>query len=281
MPSGYHSLSSTPGLQSEHLHTQPPLIGHTTHKSVHHSGQSHDLRTDGWRIVIVTVSCKYSCWQVCLVFYLWLSDYMIDVIYCHEVRLRIGGLEELPGWGRRESREGRQLTCFFFDCFSQKWGGKPRKKRMMETPLYSGRGAGVVGHSIRRRKMTPPIQRQRSFSPTRRRKLTMIGRQRSFDPGESQSLLPPQATNKRSTKSLSINCSPTELSDTAETQFSSRKVSTSKSLTSPRHLRPCTKNRRLELAIDQFTCTALPFYLEVLARHTSKIQKVHCFINFN
>ena len=35
-----------------------------------------------------------------------------------------------------------------------------------------------------------------------------------------------------------------------------------------------TTNRRLVLALDQFTSTALPFYLELIARYTSKIQRV-------
>ena len=150
------------------------------------------------------------------------------------------------------------------------------KTGTMETPLYRGNGAGVMAHSMRRRKMTPPVQRQRSFSPARtdsftaspgRRKMTPIRRQRSFSPGEVDSALPPQATHKKLSPSLSNHCSSSELSYSAERQFSSRK-SSSKSLTSPRHLRPCTTNRRLELALDQFTSTALPFYLEVLAQHT-------------
>ena len=35
-----------------------------------------------------------------------------------------------------------------------------------------------------------------------------------------------------------------------------------------------TTNRRLVLALDQFTSTALPFYLELIARYTAKIQRV-------
>ena len=143
----------------------------------------------------------------------------------------------------------------------------------METKLYKGRGGGVVAHSMRRRKMTPPIQRQRSFSPARNRKLTTVGRQRSIDHCETDCMEPPQAIHKNPAQSSPVKCSPTSLSKTTVTQFPSRKIS-SKSLTSPRHLTPSTKNRRLELAIDQFTGTALPFYLEVLARHTLKIQKV-------
>ena len=33
-------------------------------------------------------------------------------------------------------------------------------------------------------------------------------------------------------------------------------------------------NRRLVLALDQFTSTALPFYLELIARYAAKIQRV-------
>ena len=35
-----------------------------------------------------------------------------------------------------------------------------------------------------------------------------------------------------------------------------------------------TTNRRLVLALDQFTSTALPFYLELITRYTNKIEKV-------
>ena len=34
-------------------------------------------------------------------------------------------------------------------------------------------------------------------------------------------------------------------------------------------------NRRLVLALDQFTSTALPFYLELIARYAAKIQRVN------
>ena len=38
-----------------------------------------------------------------------------------------------------------------------------------------------------------------------------------------------------------------------------------------------TTNRRLVLALDQFTSTALPFYLELIARYAAKIQRVNSF----
>ena len=143
---------------------------------------------------------------------------------------------------------------------------------MLDPPLYKGGGGGVVAHSMRRRKATPPIQRQRSFSPARSSKLSTIGRQRSVDQCDSYSVSTTPTIHKNNPPPLT--CSTTELSHHPD---SLRKVST-KSLTSPRHLRPCTKNRRLELAIDQFTGTALPFYLEVLSRHTARIHKVlRCF----
>ena len=157
----------------------------------------------------------------------------------------------------------------------------------MNTPLYSGNGAGVKAHSMRRRKMTPPIQRQRSFSPARtesivspgRRKMTPpVRRQRSFSPGGEDSLPSPHEIYKKLSPSINsptiVNSSQKQLSNSLEKEFPSRKISSSISLKSRRHLRPCTTNRRLELAIDQFTSTALPFYLEVLAQHTSKILKV-------
>ena len=146
---------------------------------------------------------------------------------------------------------------------------------MLDPPLYKGGGGGVVAHSMRRRKATPPIQRQRSFSPARSRKLSTIGRQRSVDQCDSYSLSTTPTIHKNNPPPLTY--STIELSPPPDSQSQLRKVST-KSLTSPRHLRPCTKNRRLELAIDQFTGTALPFYLEVLSRHTARIHKVlRCF----
>ena len=151
----------------------------------------------------------------------------------------------------------------------------------MNTALYRGNGAGVVAHSMRRRKMTPPVLRQRSFSPggtdsPRRRKVTHpIQRQRSISPGGKDSFPSPSSTYKK--LPYSIN-SPTNLSHTYSnrlvTQTNSRKISSSQTQSSPRHLRLCTTNRRLENALDQFITTALPFYLEVLARHALKIQKV-------
>ena len=40
-------------------------------------------------------------------------------------------------------------------------------------------------------------------------------------------------------------------------------------------------NRRLVLALDQFTSTALPFYLELIARYAAKIQRVNKHFDFH
>ena len=68
----------------------------------------------------------------------------------------------------------------------------------MDTPLLKGNGAGVKAHSIRRKRTTPPLIKQRSFSPSRpegnltptaRRKITMVVRQRSISPGELDTMV--------------------------------------------------------------------------------------------
>lgn len=125
-----------------------------------------------------------------------------------------------------------------------------------DPPLYTGTGGGVKAHSIRRRKLTPPV-RQRTLpesssmtvSPIRRPALV---RQRSLSPAPDQ-LVSAQPPPSPATLLPSIR------------RMKHRYPSYSDIVTT---------NRRLVLALDQFTCTALPFYLELINRYTAKIQKV-------
>ena len=122
-----------------------------------------------------------------------------------------------------------------------------------DPPLYTGTGGGVKAHSIRRRKFTPPV-RQRTLpesssmmvSPIRRPALV---RQRSLSPAPDQLV----STQPHSPALPSIR------------RMKHRYPSYNDIVTS---------NRRLVLALDQFTSTALPFYLELINRYTAKIQKV-------
>ena len=140
-----------------------------------------------------------------------------------------------------------------------------------DTPLYTGSGGGVKAHSMRRRKATPPVLRQRtlpetfSVSPVRPR--PSFTRQRSLSPGRrlsaGDSNCPQAPTRVSSTTSVSgitgrrLPRRPGSLSDMA------------------------TTNRRLVLALDQFTSTALPFYLELITRYATKIQRVLLFYHIS
>ena len=135
-----------------------------------------------------------------------------------------------------------------------------------DPPLYRGSGGGVKAHSIRRRKTTPPVMRQRTLpeSPVTSVRPVMT-RQRSLSP--SRILNSPQRTPRRhlsTTNMVSMSnmrqCSDTGVTMTRRGHYSSMMIHTS--------------NRRLVLALDQFTCTALPFYIELITRYTHKIQKV-------
>ena len=126
------------------------------------------------------------------------------------------------------------MTTYKFPSDTQ----KDSQRMISDPPLYRGSGGGVKAHSIRRRKITPPV-RQRTLpeSPVTARR-PQFTRQRSLSP--SRILDSPQRTPRRHMSYTDI----------------------------------VTTNRRLVLALDQFTSTALPFYLELLARFTHKIQRV-------
>ena len=108
-------------------------------------------------------------------------------------------------------------------------------------PLYTASG-GPKSHSIRRKK-SQPLVRQKTLptpeSPCRRK----ISRQRSLSP-----------SRLKTEEELSRLVSQRNLSQS--------------------YCDIVTTNRRLILALDQFTSTALPFYLELITRYTNKIQKV-------
>ena len=123
-------------------------------------------------------------------------------------------------------------------------------------PLYTA-SVGPKAHSIRRKK-NPPLVRQKTL-PERT----------STNLGLSSPCKRPAVTRQRSLSS-------SRLKTEEELQISGpagggrgkqRNLSGSYSDI-------VTTNRRLVLALDQFTSTALPFYLELITRYTNKIQKV-------
>ena len=124
-------------------------------------------------------------------------------------------------------------------------------------PLYTATG-GPKSHSIRRKK-NPPLVRQKTLPET-----TTNGN------------LGPCSPCKRPPLARQRSLSSSRLKTEEELQISGpagggrgkqRNLSGSYSDI-------VTTNRRLVLALDQFTSTALPFYLELITRYTNKIQKV-------
>lgn len=115
-------------------------------------------------------------------------------------------------------------------------------------PLYTATG-GPKSHSIRRKKI-PPMVRQKTLplpeSPVKR-KVPAVTRQRSLSPSRLKTEEELQLTVSRRMKQRQLSQSYCDI---------------------------VTTNRRLVLALDQFTSTALPFYLELITRYTNKIQKV-------
>ena len=120
-------------------------------------------------------------------------------------------------------------------------------------PLYTASG-GPKSHSIRRKK-NPPLMRQKTLpeSSTSSNTNTSLG-----SPCKR-----PAVTRQRSLSSSRLKTEEEELSG----RLKQRNLSQSYSDI-------VTTNRRLVLALDQFTSTALPFYLELITRYTNKIQKV-------
>ena len=117
-------------------------------------------------------------------------------------------------------------------------------------PLYTATG-GPKSHSIRRKK-NPPLVRQKTL-PESTTTTTSLG-----SPCKR-----PAVTRQRSLSSSRLKTEEEELSG----RLKQRNLSQSYSDI-------VTTNRRLVLALDQFTSTALPFYLELITRYTNKIQKV-------
>ena len=126
-------------------------------------------------------------------------------------------------------------------------------------PLYTASG-GPKSHSIRRKK-NPPLVRQKTLPET-----TTNG---NLGPG-SPCKRPPLARQRSLSSSRLKTEEDLQLSAPAATasgRLKQRNLSQSYSDI-------VTTNRRLVLALDQFTSTALPFYLELITRYTNKIQKV-------
>ena len=122
-------------------------------------------------------------------------------------------------------------------------------------PLYTASG-GPKSHSIRRKK-NPPLVRQKTLPES-----TTNG---NLGPG-SPCKRPPLARQR----SLSSSRLKTE----EDLQISAASGRLKQPNLSQSYSDIVTTNRRLVLALDQFTSTALPFYLELITRYTNKIQKV-------
>ena len=135
-------------------------------------------------------------------------------------------------------------------------------ERMITTPpLYTASG-GPKSHSIRRKK-NPPLVRQKTL------------------PESSSSTNNPASQGspcKRPAVTRQRSLSSSRLKTEEEVQISPGAPVTSGRLKqrnlSQSYSDIVTTNRRLVLALDQFTSTALPFYLELITRYTNKIQKV-------
>ena len=125
-------------------------------------------------------------------------------------------------------------------------------------PLYTGGGGGPKSHSIRRKK--PP-------SLVRQKTLPESSSSSTANPSQGSPCKRPTVTRQRSLSSSRLKTEE-ELTTSAVTgRLKQRNLSQSYSDI-------VTTNRRLVLALDQFTSTALPFYLELITRYTNKIQKV-------
>jgi hypothetical protein len=139
--------------------------------------------------------------------------------------------------------------------------------------LYTGNGSGVVAHSILRKRSS--YSNGRTGSPVRH-----------ISPGRhAGSLRGPKKRFQSTSSSVSPTTSPVKLRSTS---FSSATISRSSPhlpSSSPshrprRHL-PQTPNKRLDLALDEFSNIALPFYLQIISCHTNNIAKVGHFEAFN
>ena len=129
--------------------------------------------------------------------------------------------------------------------------------------LYTGNGSGIMAHSILRKR-----------SPSR-----LNGSQgRNISSGRHAASL------KSPSRRLQSSSSTLSSSSIYSTPFASPPISRSTPnlpSSSPSHNLqihlPKTPNKRLKLALDQFSNIALPFYLKIIACHTSNISKVSDF----
>lgn len=111
-----------------------------------------------------------------------------------------------------------------------------------DPPLYTASG-GPKSHSIRRKKSQPLVRQKTLPTPESPCQRKVVTRQRSLSP----SRLKAEEGLARLVNQRTLSQSYCDI---------------------------VTTNRRLILALDQFTSTALPFYLELITRYTNKIQKV-------
>ena len=133
---------------------------------------------------------------------------------------------------------------------------------IMGERLYTGNGSGVVAHSILRKRSTSRIS-GREGSPdsniSPRRQAGINGSGRRF-----QSSFP---------QNSSVKVRSTSFSSSSISRSSPHLPSSSPSRLPKRHL-PQAPNKRLELALDKFSNIVLPFYLQIIACHTSNISEV-------
>ena len=139
---------------------------------------------------------------------------------------------------------------------------------IMGERLYTGNGSGVVVHSILRKRSTSRNS----------------GRERAPDsnisPRRQAGILNGSGRRFQSSSNVS-SCSQNSSVKVKSTSFSSSTISRSSphlpssypSRRPKRHL-PQAPNKRLELALDKFSNIALPFYLQIIACHTSNISEV-------
>ena len=134
--------------------------------------------------------------------------------------------------------------------------------------LYTGNGSGVVAHSIIRKRSS--CTNGRTGSP-----------RRHISPGRyAGSLRGPRKMFQSNTSNL-LNSSTNSPLQLRSTSFSSATISrssphlpSSSPSNRPRRHLPQTPNKRLDLALDKFSNIALPFYLQIIACHTSNIAQV-------
>ena len=134
--------------------------------------------------------------------------------------------------------------------------------------LYTGNGSRVMTHSILRKRSTTRTA-GREESPSRN--ISPVRHAGAFR-GSRRRL-----QSSPSSLSSSSSYTPDELRSTSFSSGISKSSphipSSSSSQLPTRHLPP-TPNKRLELALDKFSNIALPFYLQIIACHTSNISQV-------